>query len=428
MKRQIALPAAVLAALVVPSCGSSPSSSVSSPSTATPSPASTAPVPPAYDPPHRFSDTPVSVGSGPVALADGVAYSYTDTSLVATALVSGSPRWSVPLPGASTLVTGASPDPSITPLMPGIVTDSTSGRLVVAAYSVTVSGSGTEQDKTQTQIVAIDPAGHVRWHQTIATPSPLPLPRVVGGIRDTRGSAVVIDGGNETAVLDASTGTTWWTTPKVKPLGVDGDVVIGVRPTDYGANWNGIGLRGSDGSQTWNVAFGGTGVAGRPPALVIAGPGRAVVTDNGPALIDTTTGKTVTTLARPDTVELGRADFFNDCQFDDRSTVVCWAKGQGNPPTAVGGFDRQDGHQLWGVTDRDPNRTPVDVTCVYNGVIYGTAKHGLDEQLPVEVDARTGHDLVDNPRLAPTQVTAGFGLITDLFRQTRPTTAYPATS
>ena len=418
MKRRIALPTAVLVALVVSGCRNTPSStSASSPGTAS-SPASTAPAPPAYDPPHRFSDTTVSVGSGPVALADGVAYSYTDTSLVATALAIGSRRWSVPLPGASALITG--PMNRDQPPTPGIVTDSAGGRLVVAAYPVTITGSGTQQDKDQIQVVAVDSAGQVRWRQTIAIPAL--LPRVVGGMRGARGSAVVIDGGNETAVLDASTGATWWTTPHVKPVGVDDDVVIGVQSTDYGGTWKGIGLRGSDGTQTWNVGFGSTAVRTQPPTLVIAGTGRAIVIAIGKiTLIDTVTGKTVTTLAHPHTAMVSFG--FNGCQFDDGSTVVCWeTQGQGDPPAAVAGFDSRDGRQLWIVTNQDPNRTPVTVTCAYHGVIYGSAQHG-----PVEVDARTGNDIVDSPGLAPTQVTPGWGLVTDL---TSPhlTTAYRAIS
>lgn len=422
MKRWIALPAAMVVTLAAAGCGSSPSfSAASSPGTAASSPVSTAPALPAYDPPHHFSSTAVDVGSGPVALADGVAYSYTDTSLVATELATGSQRWSVPLPGASGLVTGAmNQDQRSTPPAPQIVTNATGGSLIVAAYPVTITGSGTQQDTTQIQVVAVAPTGQVLWRQTVAA-SDL-VPRVVGGLHDSRGAAVVIDGGNVAAVLDAGSGATWWTVPNDQPVGVDGDVVIGVQSTDYSGDWTGLGLHGSDGTQIWNVGFGSTAVTIRPPTVAVAGTGRAAVTDNGDTmLIDTTTGKTVATLADPDpTINLG----FNDCQFDERTTVVCWeAQGEGSAPAAVAGFDSQDGHPLWNVTDQDPHRTTITVTCVYHAVIYGNAQHG-----PVELDARTGNDLVDDPGLAPTQVTPGWGLYTDLTSQTHPTTAYQATN
>jgi hypothetical protein len=246
---------------------------------------------------------------------------------------------------------------------------------------------------------------------------------VVGELRDTRGAAIVIDGGNLTAVLDAGSGAIWWTAPNIQPVGVDDDVVISVQSADYSGDWNGIGLHGSDGTQSWNVGFGSTAVTTQPPTLVVASAGRAVVTNNGnTTLIDTTTGKTVTTLADPDPALLNLG--FNDCQFDDRTTLACWeTQGQDNPPAAIAGFDSHDGHSLWNVTNHDPNRATVTVTCVYNGVIYGNAQHG-----PVELDARTGNDLIDNPGLAPTQVTPGWGLVTDLTSQTHPTTAYRATS
>lgn len=421
MKRWIVLSVALLVTLIAAGCGSSPSSSaVSPPGTAT---SSAAPALPAYDPPRHFADKAINVGSGPVAVAAGVAYSYTDTSLVATVLATGSRRWSLPLPGASGLVTGPmNQDPNVTPLAPEIVARAAGGSLIVAAYPVTITGSGTQQDTTQIRLVAVDPTGRVQWRQAIAASSV--LPRVVGELRDTRGAAIVIDGGNFTAVLDADSGATWWTAPNFQPVGVDGDVVIDVQSADYSGDWNGIGLHGSDGTQSWNVGFGSTGITTRHPTVVAAGVNRAVVTDNGDTtLIDITTGKTVATLADPDPALINPG--FNDCQFDGRATVVCWeVPGLGaDSPAAMGGFDSQDGHPLWNLTDQDPHRTTVTVTCVYNGVIYGNAKHG-----PVELDARSGNDLVDDPGLAPTQVAPGWGLSTDMTSKNHSTNAYQATS
>jgi outer membrane protein assembly factor BamB len=192
---------------------------------------------PAYDPPHHFSSTAVNVGSGPVALAGGVAYSYTDTSVVATTLATGSQRWSVPLPDASGLVTGAmNQDQTTTSATPVIVADATGGNLIVAVYPITFTGSGTQQDTAQIQVVAVNPTGQIQWKQTI-TASYL-LPRVVGGLRDTRGAAVVIDGGSVTAVLDADSGATWWTVPNIQPVAVDGDVVIGAQSIPRNRNWS----------------------------------------------------------------------------------------------------------------------------------------------------------------------------------------------
>jgi outer membrane protein assembly factor BamB len=420
LRHLIAVPAATLIVLIGAGCGSSPSSIVT-PTTIANQPSAT-PVLPAYDPPRRFSDTAVDVGSGPVALAGGIAYSYTDTSLVATALATGTPRWSVPLPGASGLVTGpTNQDENRTPPSPQIVTDAAGGNVVVAVYPVSIAGSGTQQDKSETQVIAVDPTGQTRWRQTLGSTSL--LPRVVGGVHGPRGAAVVVDAGAETAALDASTGTAWWTTANVQALGVNDDMVIAVQSADSSSDWTGIGLRGGDGTQSWTADFGSTSVIGRAPTLVIAGSGRAVVTGptNGATLIDTTTGKTVSSFASPRTSLLDSG--FNDCAFDSLATVVCWEMNQeDSSPAAIAGFDRQNGHSLWQVTDQDPSRTTSTVTCAYKGVVYGNGQHGA-----VELDAHTGNDLVVNPGLAPTQVTAGWGLVTDLSDPAHRTAAYRAT-
>src|SRR5262249_26993610 len=118
-----------------------------------------------------------------------------------------SPRWSVPLPGVSDMLTGAISQKMLS--APGIVANATGGSLIVAAYRDVITGSGTQQDKDEIQVVAVNPSGHVVWRQTIA--ASVWVPRVVGELHDTRGAGIVIDGGNLTAVLDAGSGATWWT-------------------------------------------------------------------------------------------------------------------------------------------------------------------------------------------------------------------------
>lgn len=66
-------------------------------------------------------------------------------------------------------------------------------------------------------------------------------------------------------------------------------------------------------------------------------------------------------------------------------------------------------------------RISISTRALYDGVIYGNAQHG-----PVELDARTGSDLVDDPGLAPTRVAPGWGLYTDLTSRPHPTTACQA--
>lgn len=410
MKRGIVLPTAIFVTLAAAGCGGPAASS--SPGTAKSGPVSVASALPAYDPPHHFSSAAVNVGNGPVALADGVAYSYSDTGLLATTLATGSPRWSVSLPGVSDMLNGATSQTMLS--APGIVANATGGSLIVAAYSVTVTGSGTQQDKNEVQVVAVNPAGQVVWRQTIA--ASVWVPHVVGQLHDTRGAGIVIDAGDLTAVLDAGSGTTWWTAPNIQPLDVDGDVVIGVQtPDDW--DWTGMGLRGTDGTQSWNAELGRTGAMSQPPSVMASGTGRAVVNNGVDAviLIDTTTGKTVAKLANTNHVPVDIG--FRACRFDGRATVVCWeSPGLGSDyPAQLAGFDSHDGHPLWTLTDHDPNRTTITVTCVYHGVVYGNARHGA-----IELDARTGSDLVDDPGLAPNQVAPGWGL------DTGPSSDHPA--
>jgi hypothetical protein len=135
-------------------------------------------------------------------------------------------------------------------------------------------------------------------------------------------------------------------------------------------------------------------------------------------LLDTATGKKVAALTDPDKPLL--SNDFDDCGFDDRTTVVCWEADQVDGTAGTAGFDPRDGHALWRITDHDATRSPVTVTCLYNGVVYAQGPHG-----PVELDAHSGDDLVDDPGAAPTQVGPGWGLVTDT---DSPSVAYRATS
>lgn len=301
---------------------------------------------------------------------------------------------------------------------PGIVTDADGQRLVVGAYFRAVAGTGTQQDANFTHVVAVDTAGEVQWEVDVQ-PASTTL-RIVGGFRDDRGAAVVLDA-IDTVVLDAGSGRVRWTGPGVVPAGVDGDTVVGLRAGESETDpWTTVGLRGSDGGQGWAgpVLEGGTAVIFDPPELTLAGPGRAVVSgqndnfEKETIVVDTATGKVVTSIPG-----------FLHCRFDGRDTAVCSDfAGLNDLPSVVIGVDVASGQQLWTLPDETTQRTALNVTAVFHGAVYGNAT-----RTAVILDARSGADLVGDTTIAPTQVFPGYGVVTSVGDE-RETAVYRATS
>lgn len=398
--RTVAVAVLVAVAMTSVGCGStgdtSATSGVTSTAASDPGDATNTPVRPAYDPPRRFDSTPVVVGRGPVAVADGVAYSYTDTELVAVDLATGSRYWSVALPGAEALISG--PMARDKPIVPGIVTDDSGRTLVVAAYYSSIEGTGTQQDSSRTQVVAVDSQGKIRWDVALQPASF--TPRVVGGSHYGAGS-VVVDS-HDTVVLDTASGSVRWTGRGVKPVGVDGGNVLGLRAGGDFDPWTTVALRLADGAEAWAGPAVETGIANQPPAFVPAGPGRAVfsgITEDfrrAAILIDTVTGAPVASVP-------GKLR----CVFDERDTIVCFEPSQLDLPELVIGLDAQSGKQLWQLPNDAANRTAIDVTAIFHGAVYGHVSRGS-----VILDARTGADVVTDVDIAPTQVVPGYGLVT----------------
>jgi len=366
---------------------------------------------PRFDPPRRFAEASAVIDGAPLAIADGVGYHYTDDGLAAADLATGQRRWQVTLPGAERLVTGpmAHDDPPV----PGIVTDAQGQAFLVAAYFETVTGTGTQQDAQRTTVVAVDLSGRTRW--TAALPADL-LPRVVGGIRDDRGAAAVLDAGG-TAVLDAGSGGVRWTAKDVRPGAVDGTTIVGVRRPGGGYDpWPSVGLRSTDGAALWTGPTLGSFMLDQPPDLMPAGPGRAILAggdgyDHVTLLIDTATGR-----------QVGSLPGVLHCVYDAKATDICWAPHVvGNDPELVIGVDAGSGQELWSLPDKASGRVAIDVTAAFHGAVYGSARHGS-----VVLDARTGADLVPDATVAPTQVVPGYGLRAD-FDGSPKTTVYPAT-
>jgi outer membrane protein assembly factor BamB len=355
---------------------------------------------PIYNPPQHFNAAAFNLPGGPPVVANGVAYSYTDDSLVATNMATGVRLWTLPLRGASNLISG--PMSQNSPPVPGIVTDSSGQELIIAAYEDTLPGSGIQASKDQTQVIAVDTAGHVRWDKAAPAPlSALPV-SFVASFSDTFGPAIVLDAG-QTIVMDADSGSVRWTAKNVVPRGVASDKIIGEQMGSDEWTWTTVALTGAGGSQMWAGPTYSSLIAGEPPWLITAGPDRLVVPDDsgGTKLVDAVTGNIVTKLA-PQT-DLGAADY--NCLFDGKETVVCWQPADnGNPAGHAIGFDARTGQKLWEIP-ANADQVSIDVTCAYDDRVYGNANGA------VVLNARTGAQIVvDNNITAPTMVVPGYAL------------------
>lgn len=363
---------------------------------------------PTADPPLRFADKPIAVGIGRIAIADGVAYSYTDDGLLATDLSTGSQRWFVPFEDTFKLVTG--PMSMNNPPVPGVIADKDGKTLIVTPYQRFLPGTGTQADNMQTQVVAVDADGRIRWEETL----PTGFEWVAGELHDNGGAAVVL-GGSSTTVLDTATGNVRWAKDGMSHATVDGDQVIGVPATGPGSQLPPVvALRGSDGNQLWaSPAPTTSDLISTPPTVRGAGAGRVIVTGDADSyrtsLLDTATGQPVTTMQDNRT-----------CMFDELDTVVCWDLAGGNDlPELLVGVDAKTGKQLWQLPDETTQRTSLRVSTAFHGAIYGHATN-----TSVILDARTGHDIVGDATIEPTYVVPGYGVVE---YGTDDATAYPST-
>lgn len=282
--------------------------------------------------------------------------------------MTGARRWTLSLPGASDLISGATSQNS--PPVPGIVTDSSGQELIIAAYAVTIPGSGIQASEEQTKVIAADTAGRVQWDK--ATPASLALAvSFVGSLSDSLGPAFVLNAG-ETIVMDADSGSVRWTANNVIPDGVVSDKVIGEQMGSDEWTWMTVALASADGSQIWVGLTYTNDVEFEPSWLITARPERLVVpsADGGTRLIDTATGKIVTNLAEQTNTGI---DIGNQCLFDGEETVVCWQLAASDSPAGVAfGFDARTGQKLWEIP-ANAEQTNIDVTCAYDGRVYANA-------------------------------------------------------
>ncbi|WP_226358513.1 hypothetical protein [Pseudonocardia sp. ICBG601] len=369
--------------------------------------------PQAFDPPANFGAPVVSLqrNSGPLPAVD---------------VLDGLSGWSVGSSGltridfpANVVHPGVFPenpfsehvnlDREFSGASPGdpVVVDSAAGRLVLAAFPVTIPGQGTRPSRHAVELVAAE-SGSARKAFSIAVPAPesgwgageqiQPVATRVVGVADS--VAVVIgtdpDGRHGlSAGIDLVTHQVLWTTPAdVVAQEVVGDVVVVQRQSALEPEVRGIGVR--DGVQRWaGVPGGSVTVSGSRQVLVGHDSSTLVAVGGRSTAVDVGSGKSV---ASPLSGQAGW-----ECHDDERSVTVCELM-KGLDPYALVGLDRDSGAELWRIV-ADAGRVPPQVTATWHGAVYGFTDSG-----PVVLDGRTGMDRTPTAAAAPFLVNEYFGV------------------
>lgn len=197
-----------------------------------------------------------------------------------------------------------------------------------------------------------------------------------------------------TFALNTADGSVRWEEEAFTPLGVEGDVVVGLRDAS-GTDLVGLGAR--DGRTVWQGPKVRDRVSGHAvgDGLVAVGsrdPDR--LTGSVTYLVDTATGKAWATLREQAT-----------CHHDGARTVVCRTFTPYRTPTLVG-YDATSAERLWELTGQDAHRQVPALVGARPGVVYVRGSNGL-----TTLAARTGADLdTDLPDLDLDRVVEGYGI------------------
>ncbi|MFI2373185.1 hypothetical protein [Streptomyces sp. NPDC018833] len=375
---------------------------------------------PVHDPPQKFASDagtamPAEATSGrltvggtltaglPVALHKQFAFVGTPQSVLVTDTGTGKVVRRVP-PDGTPLREEAGTTGDLSSAQAPLLVEVDSTPLIVAAFLVKVTGTGTQADHTALEITAIDAnKAKTLWRLPVRLPSWSDnsysgvTSAVVGAFEDT---AVVKVADEDHAVsfgIDLAARRALWTREDLSAVAVAGDTMVGVAVED-GVHQRAVGHDVGSGRRKWRGDDSyELEVHAAGPHLVTA-QGRDYDSGNGYyRVLDARTGAVKRNLsALVDSV----------CRYDDKDTVVCG--GRRTTEDVAYAMDAKSAAVLWQLPDKRADRIAPDVTTAWHGRVYGTTSKG-----PVVLDARSGDDVATRPGIAPVVVNESAGLALD---------------
>lgn len=357
----------------------------------------------AYDPPRRFAEDGERVevdSSGSelsAVLYDKLLYAYAGTQVRAIDVTSGATVWQYSSRRASAVASD--------PRAPALVR--AGGRsLVVVAFAGEREGSGTQKDRSEVDVEALDAhTGERVWRTTLRPPpvdesSPPPEAEVVGA----DGDVAVVGYGEHTYAVDMDDHDVAWHEKDLVAHAVTGGMVVGTRTRgDYAQARTVAAVDASSGTVRWTHPHGWYS-----ERIAVAAPGVVALAGS-----DYDTGERRFLLLRArsgrqlDSSGYGVLGSGPPCRYDGESVTVCSGVTTDDVEPVLFAYDSESGERLWTATGTAERALPT-VHAVFHGVVYGQ----LDgEQRRVLLRARTGKDLAGDPGVVPSLVSR-FGAVT----------------
>lgn len=351
-----------------------------------------------FDPPKAFVDKGVRITRDhgalvgpelaytPVVESEDTGPSEPTLAVQALSLADGEKRWEAPTPVQHRL--GLRGHNGYLRLTKG-----TGPLRLVWAGVHRLEGTGTQQDRFELMVGAFDAAtgqkvwsvqlpltGDTDWGDSDVT---------VVGAEDAHAAVAISRLGDEPpisgAIVNVQAGTIIATPPDFQPIGLDGQIVVGLRSTGLSsAVPQGLDVATSQPRWTADIR-----VDDLFATVVMTGLAHFVedeLFDSKSLLVNTADGTVKATLARSD-----------ECSPAAPDVVICVGHDQ------VTALDLT-GKVLWSLPDQTVGRIKPAVTAVYAGLVYGSANGG------VILDARTGKDLVTSLDWVPDDIVPGYGI------------------
>lgn len=373
-------------------------------------------------PPELERDPPRAFSAGPVheleadeftPTPEGTVFSHAvvggRVSVRETDLFTGQARWRTDFPLASS---GEARVPADAVAGAPRYGDVGEERFVFSAYRFLEAGAGPEPDAFEIRVLAVSRSHSLRgWEWSLDVEADAASGAVVVAA-NAAWLVVEVDagGGGHAFVLDVGDGGVAWSSARVRPLGLDGDVVVGARAGEERAGARLVGVDARTGREVWEsqVYAPSEPTAPARPQRTAGGPlsgGAGVVQATG--VFDGADGGPRTRFLDAQTGRV-RADLPGAlrCVHDTEAVVLCQAAAGSNGEGALSAYDADSFEVLWsmdGAEGAEGGSVP-EVTAARKGYAYARTADG-----PVLLDARTGEVVSAGLSVAPDAVTAGFG-------------------